>query len=725
MTTSWGRIGTAGQSKTKDFGSTEAAQKEESRLLREKTREGYKAVGGAKTAKSATVTAAKAATTKTAKAAKAAKPAKAATTKTATAKAAKASKVPTGPLTAAEMWELGQAIAGKAARKISGRLDLEMGAGVYYDMPGREQYGPSLPSKAGKLLLGFRDTPKAALSIAAAPGNGANVLFTVYHRTGTSESSEGFTWGIRFVATPPVRWKLQKSIPVKDWRVRAAVWTPGASLTEELDYYFKKLKTGSILEGSCGRDKKEKEPIQWALGYDATGKAVCMLFAIPDRKLLAAIDGKQLAEPPAEELAALRRQPHRLALSAKHLNIIAGALQHGPKFRDRGDKWKALKVVTKDVRILFAGEAVAKVPSVKGALCLGNVLAPAQAMKLEVGDAQNRAIELQIRTGRCHVGKLELDGVTLSSEAPVRWQVMGEFSPGKPQPKNRDKSAVIGVWSPGRRLATEERPEAAPGAYTWFSRSDIRLTWIIGYGASETPAALLAGDARAAAYFDRGGAVLAYDEQAAAKQVAAAKADRERQLKEDAAEEAATNAAADGTAVVSRATAAELAAIASAIAAGPSKKANVGKRFSLHWDDTAIPTVAGKLRVGDPNGASFELAAGVDGPKQAFIMIDDQEGGAGWGRVILGVRLGAGKVVKWKPSMGLGVDSGHYGVWSPGYPTDDVDDGTHTANALAAKILQTSQGDCSFPSLLGLDAAKQPVAFLFGEAVRPDVFAAR
>lgn len=78
--------------------------------------------------------------------------------------------------------------------------------------------------------------------------------------------------------------------------------------------------------------------------------------------------------------------------------------------------------------------------------------------------------------------------------------------------------------------------------------------------------------------------------------------------------------------------------------------------------------------------------------------------------------------LRWKPGFGLGGDSGRYGIWSPGFPTDDVDTGTSTAGALAAKILQTSQGDCSFPSLLGLDAAKKPVAFLFGEGLRPEVF---
>src|SRR5262249_31902550 len=118
---------------------------------------------------------------------------------------------------------------------------------------------------------------------------------------------------------------------------------------------------------------------------------------------------------------------------------------------------------------------------------------------------------LAISTGRCQVEKVALDGMTLSGEAPVRWQVMGEFAPGKPRPRDRDKSALIGMWSPGARFARDMRPAAAPGAYTWPVRSDVKLIWIVGYDASDRAAVLLVGDARAAAYFDRGGAALVYD----------------------------------------------------------------------------------------------------------------------------------------------------------------------------------------------------------------------
>ena len=46
VTTRWGKIGTDGQEKTKDFGSEEKAQKEYDKLVEEKTKKGYELVGG-------------------------------------------------------------------------------------------------------------------------------------------------------------------------------------------------------------------------------------------------------------------------------------------------------------------------------------------------------------------------------------------------------------------------------------------------------------------------------------------------------------------------------------------------------------------------------------------------------------------------------------------------------------------------------------------------------
>jgi hypothetical protein len=62
-------------------------------------------------------------------------------------------------------------------------------------------------------------------------------------------------------------------------------------------------------------------------------------------------------------------------------------------------------------------------------------------------------------------------------------------------------------------------------------------------------------------------------------------------------------------------------------------------------------------------------------------------------------------------------------VWSPDFPIDDITAaGTHTHGALVARIVETSAGDCGFPSLLGLDAAGKPAVILFGEALRLNVF---
>src|SRR5688572_27460570 len=47
VTSRWGRIGTAGQEKTKDFASLEKAQAEHDALVREKTGKGYREAGAA------------------------------------------------------------------------------------------------------------------------------------------------------------------------------------------------------------------------------------------------------------------------------------------------------------------------------------------------------------------------------------------------------------------------------------------------------------------------------------------------------------------------------------------------------------------------------------------------------------------------------------------------------------------------------------------------------
>src|ERR1700722_19903442 len=76
VTTWWGRIGTAGQSKEKDFGSDSKAQNEYDKLVEEKTGKGYVDSGaaptmaGASASKSATATVTAPAAVKTATAVK-------------------------------------------------------------------------------------------------------------------------------------------------------------------------------------------------------------------------------------------------------------------------------------------------------------------------------------------------------------------------------------------------------------------------------------------------------------------------------------------------------------------------------------------------------------------------------------------------------------------------------------------------------------------------------
>jgi hypothetical protein len=171
-----------------------------------------------------------------------------------------------------------------------------------------------------------------------------------------------------------------------------------------------------------------------------------------------------------------------------------------------------------------------------------------------------------------------------------------------------------------------------------------------------------------------------------------------------------------------RATAAELRAVARLIAAGPkAKPAKIARRFSLSWSKGAPIPVNGKLAFGDPNGASFEVDAGTTEPTAVFFLTDeaaDDDDGA-----TIGVRLGRGTAVRWKASTGVGVDSGHYGIWSPDLAMpDDLDPGVIKAGRRAGLILSTANGDCIFPSVLGLDAKQQPVALLLGESLDPFVF---
>jgi len=596
-------------------------------------------------------------------------------------------------LSAVEMWELGQAILGDEDRKVSGRFELEWGAG-----DGLSGYGYKIPSKAGKICLGDAEAPASAKVIAAAPGSAANLLFTL--------NGENFNMhGLRLRASAPVIWRIQAPIALKR-SATPGLWTHGMK-TRGSQYTYNELGTARLLHCKWG----DRKHLHWALGLDAKDRSACILFAFIDATLFSEIDGQTLA-PTEHELAALRMEPHRHAIPADDLAALASAIQRETKRKlSASTAWQKAWREVKNVPLQVAGTESNVVPSVKGKLALGNITNPASAVRVALGGTtHNRAVRISINT-QSRFGHGSFTGLALSNEVAVRWKVEGELAAGAAQSTD-DKQAMVALWSPGceRSAAPFKAPERwryyeqARGVLVFQVPANVPLVWLVGYDARDTPAVVLVGERWLVPYFDHGLAGVA-DVKAAAKR-------SKQKLAAVTAERAAVSAEIDAENgyPLPPATATELAAIAEAIAAGPAKKQKITKRFSLAWDATRIAAIKGELEVGDPDGASFSLAAGTSGPKATFQFFDGRDENAGaWGRTIVGLQLGTSKAVTWKPSYGIGVDSGRYGAWTPGRPK-------------AAKIVQTSEGDCSFPSLLGLDANQKPVAFLFGEAVRLEVF---
>ena len=94
-----------------------------------------------------------------------------------------------------------------------------------------------------------------------------------------------------------------------------------------------------------------------------------------------------------------------------------------------------------------------------------------------------------------------------------------------------------------------------------------------------------------------------------------------------------------------------------------------------------------------------------------------------FGESVLGIRLGDGAPVAWKKHKSVGVDSGHFGAWSPGFPTAEItDEGTFKRGELTAHVIHTADGDGVFPTLLGLDANGKPACLLVGDGLIADVF---
>ncbi|MDQ3364225.1 MAG: WGR domain-containing protein [Myxococcota bacterium] len=694
VTTAWGRIGTTGQAKTKAFASEALAEKEVARLGAEKTRSGYQAVGHPVTAVPPT-----------------------------------ARSTPKGSLTTLELWALGEALANTTDCKLSGRADFMWSAGD----------GASIPSRNGQLRLGDAEHHPGSVLLKAAAGRGPNALFSV-HATIDGEPTR--VVGVRLRRGLPVAWEVQTPLPIKrqkqdNSRGTAGIWTPGLTPKQLTDMpLFLEATGGRALDCSTVDDH-----MPWLLGLDANGEAVCVVNG-RNRALFAA-GADPIERPSAAELAALRAQPHRHAIPAADLQAFAAAIRkpavRRPAKADRSiadGEWVEVKPFSKRLRLAFCTDPDLALPSARGELCFGNFAEPASAIRIKGCAATNLRMRVEHTVfsrsahGERWAFEQTLHGLRLSEERPVRWQVQGELVPRKRWAHHIEESCHVGCWTPGLERTNPEGfdgktyPTEHAGGFRWKAKARTPLAWMIGFDAHDRPACVLvapmsvawdAGAYRFADYFAPGDAPVTKRGVGAAVRAAKAEALAANELL--AAEHPLTPA-----------TAAELAAIASAIAAGPTKPTKriterITERFSLSWDKAAIPAVKGKLRVGDPGGADFALAAGGDGVKQVFAFYDDEnEEASAWGRAVLGVRLGAGKAVQWKPSFGMGVDSGKYGVWSPGFPTDDLAEGLHTEGELVAKIQSTAEGDCGFPSLVGLDAAKQPVAFLFGEALRPEVF---
>ncbi|HEY0253239.1 MAG TPA: hypothetical protein VGC41_17015 [Kofleriaceae bacterium] len=354
------------------------------------------------------------------------------------------------------------------------------------------------------------------------------------------------------------------------------------------------------------------------------------------------------------------------------------------------------------MRVFFEDDTV---PSSDGGICVGDFGVPKKALRIDGGDADNRCFYL--RSKLLDEGNA-IAGLRLRKTVPVRWEARDSFTATRAYDRDSKPHARVGFWTPGfPTIAWKgdngiKRVRGKSGS-AWGEFAGTEITVVVGIDADDAVTCVIADSELDSAWFALGRTAVARPTAAQAKRLAAARTAREASLESDD----------RGQRIPApRASAGELRAVATAIAAGPKVKAKL-KRFSLAWDKVKLVPVNGKLAFGDPRGASFEIAAGRTEPKAVFRLYDGSaEDDLAWGRITLGVRLGPKKVVTWKPYGGVGVDSGQYGIWAP-------DDGLHGV------IQRTAEGDGAFPSLLGLDANKQPVAFLLGEGLDPGVFGIR
>jgi hypothetical protein len=211
-------------------------------------------------------------------------------------------------------------------------------------------------------------------------------------------------------------------------------------------------------------------------------------------------------------------------LPAEELAALATAIQREGKRKLQAPKatsvnpWRDAKEPSSHTRLAISNNVYRVVPSVKGAVMLGNPLAQQAAVKLELGGASNRC--LRVRTCMIH-GYLPLLGLRLSDELAVRWAIEGQLSSGPAAPEYDD--AFLAFWSPGKAPWLVEPAKARdyqyePGLLLERVTPNVTHHWIVGYDAKSKPAVVLVGTIEAVQGFDRGNVALA-DPTAAAKSV--------------------------------------------------------------------------------------------------------------------------------------------------------------------------------------------------------------
>lgn len=168
----------------------------------------------------------------------------------------------------------------------------------------------------------------------------------------------------------------------------------------------------------------------------------------------------------------------------------------------------------------------------------------------------------------------------------------------------------------------------------------------------------------------------------------------------------------------------ELGKLAAAIA-GVAKKPS-SRRFALEWQACKIETCDGNLVVGEPLGSETLVANQSGAPVEVFHLIDLA---AAKGGTIVGLRLGGEPAVTWQLHAPITIKSGRYGVRSEGYgyaarKRDARTAGTKTRDEHTMHLVRAGKVR-SIATVVGLDGEGRPTCYLLGDALRPEVFAAK